>query len=83
MSPQSRGRKRRSTGRGRNEPPGPDVLIARMARGAFRELEDCGDALDAELYVSELFGAWWGQYLGGQPRVPFAHVRVTAHEQRD
>ncbi|WP_345611849.1 DUF1841 family protein [Pseudonocardia adelaidensis] len=65
MSPQSRGRKRKKPGpRGRNEPPGPDAVIARMAQSSFRELESGGDALDAELYVSELFGAWWGQFPG-------------------
>src|SRR5439155_16409061 len=47
------------------EPPGPDAVIARMGQNAFRELESAGgDALDAELYVSELFGAWWGHYHG-------------------
>src|SRR5205807_4497713 len=51
--------------RGRNEPPGPDAVIARMGENAFRELESAGgDALDAELYVSELIGAWWGHYHG-------------------
>jgi len=62
VSPQSKGRKRKKSGpRGRNEPQGPDAVIARMAQGVFRDLESGGDALDAELCVSELFGAWWGQ----------------------
>ena len=65
VSPQSRGRKRKKSGaRGRNEPLGPDAVIASTAQSAIRELESGGDALDAELYVSELFGVWWGQFHG-------------------
>ncbi len=65
MSPQSKGRKRKKAGAcGRNEPPGPNEMIARIGQGAFRELESVSDALDAELCVSDLLGAWWGQYHG-------------------
>ncbi len=63
MSPQSKGRKRKKSGtRGRNEPSGPDAVIARLGGSAVRELETAADALAAELYVSEVLGAWWGRY---------------------
>jgi hypothetical protein len=65
VSPQSKGRKRKKSGaRGRNEPPGPDQVIARMGQGAIRELEGASDALDAEHAVSGLLGAWWGESHG-------------------
>jgi hypothetical protein len=35
-------------------------MVARIARAAFRVLEEVTDPLDAELYVSEELGAWWG-----------------------
>jgi hypothetical protein len=35
-----------------------------MARDVMRDLESGGDALDAELRVSELWGGWWGQGHG-------------------
>jgi hypothetical protein len=63
VSPQSKGRKRKKSGtRGRNEPSGPDAVIARLGGSAVRELETAADALAAELYVSEVLGAWWGRY---------------------
>jgi hypothetical protein len=39
-------------------------VIARIAQGAFRELETISGALDAELYVSGVLGTWWGRYEG-------------------
>jgi hypothetical protein len=37
-------------------------VIARLGGSAVRELETAADALAAELYVSEVLGAWWGRY---------------------
>lgn len=79
MSPQSRGRKRKKSGaRGRNEPPGPGELIARLGQGAFRELESASGALEAELCVSDLLGMWWGQHGGpADPEVLFGEGLVA------
>jgi uncharacterized protein DUF1841 len=79
VSPQSRGRKRKKSGaRGRNEPPGPEELIARLGQGAFDELESTSGALEAELCVSDLLGMWWGQYGGpADPEVLFGEGLVA------
>jgi Domain of unknown function (DUF1841) len=83
VSPQSKGRKRKQSGtRGRNEPPGPAAVVASMAQSAFRELESGGDALDAELYVSELFGAWWGQFHGAADPEVLLGEGLVAHAAR-
>jgi hypothetical protein len=62
MSPPSRGRKRKkpATRARRQPPPGPEMMVARIAQDAFGVLEGTTDALDAELFVSELLGSWWG-----------------------
>jgi Domain of unknown function (DUF1841) len=53
-----------------------------MAQSAFRELESGGDALDAELYVSELFGAWWGQFHGAADPEVLLGEGLVAHAAR-
>jgi uncharacterized protein DUF1841 len=79
VSPQSKGRKRKTSGaRGRNRTPSPDEVIARVAQGAFRELETVSDALDAEHHVSGLLGMWWGRYHGpADPEVLLGEGLVT------
>jgi hypothetical protein len=83
VSPQSKGRKRKQTrARGRDQPPGPEMIVARIAEGAFGELEALDDALQAELYVSELLGAWWGQaHVGVDPEVEIGE-RLVAYASR-
>jgi Domain of unknown function (DUF1841) len=67
VSPQSKGRKRTKTAArsGPTQAPAPDMITARVAKEAFPKLEDAADALDAELYVSQLLGAWWGPLESG------------------
>jgi Domain of unknown function (DUF1841) len=82
VSPQSKGRKRNKSGaRGRNQPPGPEMMVARMAQGAFRALEEATDALHAELYVSELLGSWWGLPVDADPDAELGD-RVVAYAAR-
>jgi Domain of unknown function (DUF1841) len=83
VSPQSKGRKRKKSGaRGRNQPQGPEAVIAHMGQGAVRELEATPDALDAELQVSGLLGAWWGKLLiDADPEVVFGE-RLVAYAAR-
>jgi hypothetical protein len=80
VSPQSRGRKRKSSGkRGPNRPPELEEVIASAAQGAFRELEQITDPLQAELYVSELLGTWWGQFLVDADPEVLVGERLVAH----
>ena len=76
MSPESRKRKparKKSAG-----PPGPDLIVARAVRDACTELERTDDPLQAEMYVSELLGGWWGQYMvDADPEVVFGEAAVA------
>ncbi|WP_219413227.1 DUF1841 family protein [Pseudonocardia nigra] len=78
MSPESKRRKRKPTGRGAGAPPGPDQIVARTVQVAARELERVPDALQAELYVSEMLGAWWGLFIvDDDPEVVFGEAVVA------
>ncbi|WP_147257823.1 DUF1841 family protein [Pseudonocardia hierapolitana] len=79
MSPQSKGRKRKTSGaRRRNEPQGPDAVIAQICRTAVRDVESASDALEAELHASGLLGVWWGKYLiDADPEVVFGEPLIA------
>ena len=80
VSPKSRGRGSnkhkqtppRSSG-GQKGPPPPKALFRDMLGGA-RELLAIRNPLDAELFVSEVLGTWWGQ------RVPEGDVEEVIGE---
>jgi hypothetical protein len=83
VSPQSKGRKRKQSRAGdRNRPPGPEMVVARAAQGAIRALEALDDALDAELYTSELLGSWWGKAYGGKDAEVELGERLVAYTAR-
>jgi hypothetical protein len=79
VSPQSEGRKRKKSGaRRRKGAPGSDVHADRILADAVRELAAATDALQAELYVSVLLGAWWGKALvDADPEVVFGEELVA------
>lgn len=71
MSSKSRGRKSgkpkdpdHSQGGSQQGPPPPKALFRDMVRSA-RELLAIRHPLDAELFVSDVLGTWWGQRLRG------------------
>jgi Domain of unknown function (DUF1841) len=82
VSPQSKGRKRKKQAtRARRQPPGPEMMVARMAQDAFGAMEDATDALDAELFVSELVGSWWALPVEVDPEVELGE-RLVAYAVR-
>ncbi|WP_142049865.1 DUF1841 family protein [Pseudonocardia kunmingensis] len=77
MSPQSKGRKRKKQG-ARRDAPGADAFADRVLDDAVRELAGATDALQAELYVSVLLGAWWGKVVpDADPEVVFGEELVA------
>lgn len=83
MSPQSRKRKRKPARKGRNEPPTPDQIIARVVRDTCAHLESEDDPLRAEGYVSETLGAWWHMpMIDADPEVVFGEAVVAKAANR-
>jgi hypothetical protein len=57
------------------------MMVARIAQDAFGVLERTTDALDAELFVSELLGSWWAMPVEVDPEAELGE-RLVAYVAR-